>query len=344
MGNKLSVKRKRIRKGSISVKSGSQTPRSAQPTMASSGTSNSIHTTGTHSLGGDTEFDQARYDANQIQELHYLFKHIFQRNLIAPAEHLLRKTGAQCLDIGCGPTATWLIDMAAEFPQATFTGIDIVDIGPMADSLPSPTSASLLPRHIPANCHFKKVDVLQNIDLPCATFDHIYQRFMFNVYQMDESIQPKFLELAGLLKPGGYIELIEPDMIPKKAGPKYTLLANALCVMLKPRHKQLFHGPVIKQRLIDAGLVDVQADYTSIPICWGGYVGKMLYETIVSVLGKLGEALWPLLELEGDYDEQVFIDFMDSAMDECVDYKTYVNFHWAYGKRPLENESINKES
>lgn len=48
--------------------------------------------------------------------------------------------------------------------------------------------------------------------------------------------------------------------------------------MLKPKDGVLFHGPVIKQCLVDAGLVDIQSDYSSIPICWGGYVGKMIYE------------------------------------------------------------------
>lgn len=59
-------------------------------------------------------------------------------------------------------------------------------------------------------------------------------------------------------------------------------------------------------------------------------------------MGKLGEPLWPMLGLEGDYDEKTFVDFMDSAFDECVEYKTYVNFHWAYGRRPID--VCNKES
>jgi hypothetical protein len=49
-----------------------------------------------------------------------------------------------------------------------------------------------------------------------------------------------------------------------------------------------------------------------------------------------------MLGLEGDYNEKTFVDFMDSAFDECVEYRTYVNFHWAYGRRPIDG--CNKES
>jgi hypothetical protein len=56
----------------------------------------------------------------------------------------------------------------------------------------------------------------------------------------------------------------------------------------------------------------------------------------------LGPVLWPALDIDGEYDEQAYTDFVDQAFDECVEYKTYVNFHWAYGKRPVV-DTVNKE-
>ncbi|KAI8093519.1 S-adenosyl-L-methionine-dependent methyltransferase [Halteromyces radiatus] len=323
MGNQISKKRKRMKRGAVSITDTSRSSFSDQTKSSSQ---------------SDHYFNQSQYNAEQLLELHYLFKHVFQRNLIAPVENVLNVPGAQCLDIGCGPTATWLIDMAAEFPNANFTGIDIQEVNPVANPI-SPPSA--LPGQLPSNCQFKRIDVLLDIGLPLASFDHIYQRFMFNVYRMDAFRQSKFLELVDLLKPGGYIELIEPDMIPRQVGPKYSRLASAVSDMITSNKKSLYHGPVIKQCLLDAGLEDVQGDYISIPICWGGYVGKMLYESIVCVVGQLGEVLWPCLELEGDYDEMIYNKFLDSAFDECVEYKTYVNFHWAYGRK---SSMANKES
>jgi 2-polyprenyl-3-methyl-5-hydroxy-6-metoxy-1,4-benzoquinol methylase len=66
------------------------------------------------SLLTDTMVEQARNDAQQVQELHYLIKHVFQRNLIAPIDDVLAAPGAQCLDIGCGLTATWLIGKTSQ--------------------------------------------------------------------------------------------------------------------------------------------------------------------------------------------------------------------------------------
>lgn len=102
MGNHISKSRKRVKKRTTSVKSGRPAPASFTTTQSTISDSTDGHT-------GDTKFDQARYDADQIQELHYLIKHVFQRNLLSPAGNVLSVPGAQCLDIGCGPTATWLI-------------------------------------------------------------------------------------------------------------------------------------------------------------------------------------------------------------------------------------------
>ena len=30
----------------------------------------------------------------------------------------------------------------------------------------------------------------------------------------------------------------------------------------------------------DSGLVDIESDYGSVPVCWGGYIGKLVYEVI----------------------------------------------------------------
>ena len=46
---------------------------------------------------------------------------------------------------------------------------------------------------------------------------------------------------------------------------------------LKAR-QQLYHGPALVRVLKEHGFQDVTGDYRSIPVCWGGYVGKIMYE------------------------------------------------------------------
>lgn len=109
--------------------------------------------------------------------------------------------------------------MAVEYPNANFVGIDLsIDPNGIIDD------TSII-RHIPKNCQFKNIDVLKEIPLPPSSFDYIFQRFVYTVYTLDK-VGPKFKELVGLLKPGGYMELVEYDLYPKQMGPKYALLTS----------------------------------------------------------------------------------------------------------------------
>ncbi|KAI8073021.1 hypothetical protein BC940DRAFT_290352 [Gongronella butleri] len=304
MGNQLSKKaRKRLLKKS----------RTGQDTSSSGSSSDMM----------PMNYDDVLLEAAQYQEQHYLIKHLFQSNTKAPIDGLLSVPGSQCLDIGCGITATWIQDMAAEYPNALFTGVDLLTVANQ--------------QHIPRNCEFKTLDILCPLlpTLVPESFDFIYQRFMFNTYEMNDARKKKFREFVQLLKPGGYIELVEPDFIPRQAGPKYTSLCYALINLVGTEKKEIYHGPVVHQCLVEMAdqLQDIRTDYTSMPVCWGGYIGKMLYQFFNALLKQLSQGLWLWLPLEGDYDEKVFNNYLDSAFNECVEYKTYINLHWVYAKK-----------
>ncbi|KAI8979010.1 S-adenosyl-L-methionine-dependent methyltransferase [Pilobolus umbonatus] len=101
------------------------------------------------------------------------------------------------LDVGCG-SGSWLMDMATEFPSAQFIGID---------------QASLFPTDIrPPNVEFKKVNILNGLPYEDNTFDVVQMRlflFAFNKYQWVQSMK----EIYRVLKPGGFIQLLEVQMI-----------------------------------------------------------------------------------------------------------------------------------
>lgn len=72
--------------------------------------------------------------------------------------------GITVLDSGCGPGA-WTIDVAKEFPNSTFHGVDI--------------TASYLPEgEIPENCHFGLANVAEKIPYPDNYFDYVHQRLL----------------------------------------------------------------------------------------------------------------------------------------------------------------------
>lgn len=64
----------------------------------------------------------------------------------------------------------------------------------------------------------------------------------------------------------------------------------------------------------------------------------------------IGPAAYDYLELGGEYNEEAYDALLDSAFDECVQYQTFFNIRWTYGRKPptttittTDNENIAKK-
>ncbi|RKP05567.1 S-adenosyl-L-methionine-dependent methyltransferase, partial [Thamnocephalis sphaerospora] len=98
------------------------------------------------------------------------------------------------LDVGTG-NGTWLLEMAAEFPDAQLTGIDLVH--------QAPTSV------LPPNCTFKVMDALHGLRFPDASLDYIHHRYVCSVPA--DRWGAYLADCARVLRPGGWIEVMESD-------------------------------------------------------------------------------------------------------------------------------------
>jgi hypothetical protein len=127
---------------------------------------------------------------------HYLLRTAFGSDFRPPIRTQLQK-GIVVLDVGCGP-GTWTMEMSTAFPKSTFIGID---------------QSAFYPRDIkPRNCHFRTCGSLveqQELPFPDNSIDYIYQRDM-NWGLTGQTWQPLLLEYQRILKPGGWIECVEP--------------------------------------------------------------------------------------------------------------------------------------
>jgi ubiquinone/menaquinone biosynthesis C-methylase UbiE len=133
---------------------------------------------------GDDELDR-------LVSQHYILRTAFGSDFSAPIE-LDNKI---VLDVGCGP-ATWTMEMANAYPGCTFIGID---------------KHAVFPRDIkPKNCHFQLVDIANAVYLPFPdnSIDYIFQRDM-NWSLNKDDWAPLMQEYFRILKPGGWIELME---------------------------------------------------------------------------------------------------------------------------------------
>lgn len=143
---------------------------------------------------------------NDTQELdrmvsqHYILRTAFDSDYSAPIvlptdQERLGKVVV--LDIGCG-LGTWTMEMATQFPHVHFIGVD---------------KQAYFPHDIkPKNCHFKLFDINQSmVKLPFLdqSVDYIFQRDL-NWDLSEATWLPLVREFFRILKPGGWIELVEP--------------------------------------------------------------------------------------------------------------------------------------
>ncbi|RUO99706.1 S-adenosyl-L-methionine-dependent methyltransferase [Jimgerdemannia flammicorona] len=126
----------------------------------------------------------AEIDRLHIQ--HYSTRQIVHGNFNAPVEEDL-ETGIKVLDAGCG-SGIWTIEMAEDYPNSTFVGIDIADMYPKTGDLPP-------------NVRFLKANILEGLPFEDGKFDYVFQRFLiFDLSPGDWKVAIK--ELARLVKPG----------------------------------------------------------------------------------------------------------------------------------------------
>ncbi|XP_006458074.1 hypothetical protein AGABI2DRAFT_199301 [Agaricus bisporus var. bisporus H97] len=135
-------------------------------------------------------------EVKRSDRYHRLLQFVFHgHNYIGPVKEVLQ-FGRQrrILDLGTGG-GSWAIAMADEFPRAEVVGVDLAPIQPRYPSLV-----------------FELCDLDQYpIPYPDGYFDLIHARSMHTGIRD----YPSFLrEIARLLRPGGLVHLIEPDLHP----------------------------------------------------------------------------------------------------------------------------------
>lgn len=122
--------------------------------------------------------------------------------------------GAKILDVGCGP-GTWIMDVATEYPNSEFIGIDMCDI---------------FPNNIrPANVSFQVGNVLDGLNFEDNTFDMVSLRFFVLAFRKEEWVGV-LKEIRRVLKPGGYMLSIEPGML--EIGSDFVRWAGKICTYL----------------------------------------------------------------------------------------------------------------
>ncbi|RUS18657.1 hypothetical protein BC937DRAFT_88491 [Endogone sp. FLAS-F59071] len=279
-------------------------------------------------LSVDQEIDRLNFQ-------HSVIKLVRKANFEAPVEFLLRK-GIKVLDVGCG-SGIWLLEMAAEYPNSTFFGVDVSEMYPKEG--------------IPPNCTFQQADVLKGLPFADDEFDFVFQRFMILAFTK-RHWEADVMELVRVTRPGGFVELFEMSFVLTQAPPAYARFFNAgeasdwdfRAERFSPSQNLL--NPTVSEttkargmditlqhdltRILSAGsLVNIRQKNVECPIGWGGSVGDLMLEN----MRQLFEAMKPILLIAMGLKD-VDYKIVEDTLGDFEKHQTRWTGFGAFGTKP----------
>ncbi|KAI8078284.1 S-adenosyl-L-methionine-dependent methyltransferase [Gilbertella persicaria] len=202
-------------------------------------------------------------DQKEVERLHLnhlMFKNVLGGLYKSPMHEQLQK-GIRVLDIGCGP-GMWTLDMARLYPNSEFIGVDMANV--------------FLTEDMPPNVKFQILNAGTGLDyFEDNSFNFVFQRFLlmgFPVEQYIRSVQ----EMKRILKPGGYIEVMELINEYRNGGPALKNMDGWINQALVARNMDSFIAEKISTFFLDAEFRDIEDINYDVPIGpWGGELGNM---------------------------------------------------------------------
>ncbi|KAI8047286.1 S-adenosyl-L-methionine-dependent methyltransferase [Gilbertella persicaria] len=261
-------------------------------------------------------------EIERLQINHLMFRSLFASPFFSPVGDLL-KSGIRVLDVGAGP-AWWLMDMAKEYPQSYFVGVDVM----------------VYPISPPVNCHLKIHDISKGLPFPDNSFDFVTQHdALFRYCQKDwETILP---EIIRVVKPGGYIEFVEPSGVVQDIGPNMSIWMMRLTVSLQTRSINLKIASQLQSMLEAFTEIELlESSHRSAPIGWYGKTGDIMLEC----MERLFDAIKPKLSEDWSMSPAKYDKMAQTASSECRDFRSWVNIHYAYARKQIPSLSSSLSS
>lgn len=225
--------------------------------------------------------DEQEIDRLDLQ--HYVYRYMIRNNYLAPI-----KNPGRVLDVGCG-TGRWAIEIAKSFPAADIVGLDILK--PTLDATQRPRNVLFLQR-----------DVLKGLPFTEQTFDYTHMRFLVGALPISD-FQNVVNEMSRVIKPDGWVELVEPGTL-NNAGIGLQTLWNWLMELGSRRNIDFGGKKRLDGFLREAGLINIAYKEVTFPL--GDYAGQVGHLAAKNVLMLVEAVRSPIIALKiataADYD------------------------------------------
>ncbi|CAG8449598.1 5258_t:CDS:2 [Dentiscutata erythropus] len=263
-------------------------------------------------------------EADRVQTCHFALKHLLGGNYSAPLPDII-KPESKILDIGCG-SGHWCFEIAQEFPDAEVYGIDIIS------SFPSEIK--------PSNCYFQECNISNGLPFENNEFDYIFMRHMFLALRNHQWV-PLLNEIMRILKPGGVIEFVDFDLIPRSIGPVYAKLVKQCYESLyKKKQIDLLFLPKLEQIIKDVGFQNVNCIHRSVSLGkWDKNIGK-IGEIWTSNMLQMNKSLKSLItSLVNISDEELDRLLNVIYFEELDNYHSYQDHYIILATKSTNDES-----
>lgn len=277
-------------------------------------------------------------EQDRLVQAHFIYKHLFNGNFSAPVRDLLSDSACsrrnssgsshsqmeeipppRVLDLACG-NGTWMLEMATEFQNTHFYGLDI--------SPNYPTSIK------PPNALFMQYDILspKGLPFPDNYFDFVFMRQVYTCFsRSDWTIVVE--EIKRIVKPGCYVEFRDIDPILKNMGPKTHNLFEKYPEYMKERYDvDIDWAKSMYDYLQQVGeMTDMQSAVRDLRCGKSGPISHMMNNSLKSGLHSYRFFFQKNYNISPkEYDRRV-----NEIVDESVEYQSYFNYYACWGRKTL---------